>query len=140
MPSIVSYQKHVDSIRAVEICLPEGDGPMRQRLGTELATINGLTYISLPDGVVLPDGQPEEIAASIQPVTLTPDLRDEIANASPHVRLIRERVAERIAKRYSLGDEIKLLRTAPSAEFEVYNDYAEACRAWGRAQKAGLGL
>lgn len=140
MPSIVSYQKYIDSIRTVEIRLPEDDGLMRQRLGTELATINGVTYVSLPDGVVLPADQPEEIAASVQIVTITPALRDEIANASPHVRLIRERVAGRIAERYSLGDEIKLLRTAPSAEFELYNAYAEDCRAWGRQQKAALGL
>lgn len=138
MPSIVSYQKFIDAVRTVEIRLPEGD--QHQRIGTELATINGLTYVSLPDGIALPSEQPEEIAASIEVVTLPPALRGEIANASPHVRLIRERVAERIAERYSIGDEIKLLRTAPSAEFEAYNAYAEDCRAWGREQKAALGL
>lgn len=94
----------------------------------------------LPAGATLPSEQPEEIAASIEVVTLDPALRDDIANASPHVRLIRTTVAEKIAERYSLGDEIKLLRTAPSAEFEAYNAYAEDCRAWGRAQKALIGL
>ena len=75
MPSIVSYQKHIDSIRTVEIRLPE-DATLLQRIGTELATIDGITYVSLPDGASLPANQPEEIAASIQTVTLTPALRE----------------------------------------------------------------
>lgn len=50
MAYIVSYQKHIDSIRTVEIRLPE-DVSM-QRIGTELATINGVTYVSLPDNTV----------------------------------------------------------------------------------------
>ncbi len=102
--------------------------------------MDGVTYAHLPDGAALPANQPEEIAASIKTVTLTPDLRAAICDASPHVRLIRQRVAERIAEQYSLTDEIKLLRTAPSAEFEIYNTYVEDCRAWGRDQKAAIGL
>lgn len=107
---------------------------------TELATIEDVTYVHVPDGADLPAEQPAEIAASIQPVTLTADLRRAIEDASPHVALIRARVAEKIAEQYSIGDEIKLLRTAPSAEFELYNAFVEDCRAWGRAQKAQLGL
>jgi len=49
-------------------------------------------------------------------------------------------VQEMIAALYSLTDEIKLLRTAPSPEFAAYNAHAESCRAWGRAEKAKLGL
>lgn len=88
---------------------------------------------------MLPVGQPAEIAASIAAVTLTDALRDAIKAASPHVRLINERVREAIAERYSVADEIKLLRTAPSAEFDAYNTYAEACRAAGRDAIAALG-
>jgi len=99
-----------------------------------------VTYVYVPDGAALPDGQPPEIAGSIQPVTLTAELRHAIEDASPHVALIRARVAEKIATAYSIGDEIKLLRTAPSAEFELYNAYVEDCRAWGREQKSALGL
>ena len=135
MTSIVSYQKFIDAQRTVEIRLPEGDN--NQRIGTELATIDGVTYVSLPEGAVLP-AQPEEIA--VTPVTLTPELKASISDASPHVRLIRQLVSEKIAERYTTGDEIKLIRTAPSAEFEAYNAYAEDCRAWGREQKAALGL
>ena len=135
---IISYQKHIDSVITRELVLPEGDG--HQRLGTELATIDGVTYVFIPDSAALPTSQPPEIAASIQTVTLTPTLTATIANASPHVRLIRAQVQEQIAEQYSMADEIKLLRTAPSPEFEAYNAHAEASRAWGRAQKAAIGL
>ena len=53
---------------------------------------------------------------------------------------INQRVCEKIAEPYSMSDEIKLLRTAPSEEFDNYNEHVEACRAWGREQKALLGL
>ena len=43
-----------------------------------------------------------------------------------------------IRGQYSIEDEIKLLRTAPSPEFELWNAYVEDCREWGRLQKAEL--
>lgn len=136
MTYIVSYQKHFDALTSKTIALPENP-ETHGYIGTELATIDGTTYVALPDGAVLPE-QPEEI--TIQPVSMTPELKIAISDASPHVRLIRERVTAKIAGRYSVTDEIKLIRTAPSAEFEVYNEYVEECRAWGREQKAALGL
>lgn len=96
--------------------------------------------MSLPDKAVLPLDQPPEIAKSIAPVVLTDTLRGELKAASPHVRLINERVRQRIAERYSLSDEIKMLRTAPSPEAAAYNAWVEACRDWGRAEKVRLGL
>ena len=53
---------------------------------------------------------------------------------------INEQVCAMIAEQYSITDEIKLIRTAPSHEFDVYNEYAEDCRQWGREQKALLGI
>ena len=138
MPSIVSYRKFIDSLVTRELRLPED--AQRQRLGTELATIEGVTYVSLPDGATLPEDQPQEIVGSIATVTLTDAMRSAIKAASPHVRLVNQRVREAIADRYSMADEIKLLRTAPSAEALAYNAYAEDCRDWGRAEKAKLGL
>ena len=140
MPFLIAYRKHIDSMHTRELRLPEGE--RHERLGTELCTIDGVTYISLPDGAQLPTGQPAEILASIEqlPTPLPAELRDQIKLASPHVRLINERVRAAIAERYSLADEIKLLRTAPSPEMQAYDAYAEECRAWGRAEKAKLGL
>ena len=138
MPSVISYQKFINEQITREINLPtDASG---QRLGQEIATLDGITYVSLPDGAKLPADQPAEIAASIKPVTMTAALRQQLADASPRVLFIRNRVATKIAARYSMTDEIKLLRTAPSAEFESYNAYVEDCRAEGRAMKAALGL
>lgn len=138
MPSIIAYRKFIDSNVTRTLRLP--DAADHHALGTELATIGDITYVSLPDGAALPTGQPPEIIDSISEVTLDASLRNEIAAASPHVRLIRERVAAKIAERYTVNDEIKLLRTAPSAEYEVYSHFVEECRDWGRAQKSALGL
>ena len=139
MPYIVSYQQYITALVTKQLRLPYDSN--HRPIGTELATLaNGITYVSIPDGVTLPTDQPQEILGSIAKIELTPELKDEIKAVSPHVRLINERVAAGIAERYSLADEIKLLRTAPSSEFNTYNAYAEECRAWGRIEKTKLGL
>lgn len=56
------------------------------------------------------------------------------------VEEINEQVRQMIAQHYPMCEEIKLLRTAPSEEFDIYNAHVEACRQWGREQKALLGL
>ena len=117
--------------------LPSQPGLDDTQRCTELCTLLGITYVAVPAGVVLPD-QPLELSLSNDPIT--PELRDAIKLASPHVQLINTRVQAAVAERYSLADEIKLLRTAPSPEMSAYNDFAEDCRAWGRAEKAKLGL
>ena len=96
-----------------------------------------MTYVSLPTGATLP-AQPAEI--TVEPVTLTDALKAEISAASPHVQPINERVKAMIAQQYAIEDEIKLLRTAPSEKFDIYNAFVEDCRQWGRDQKAALGL
>jgi len=53
---------------------------------------------------------------------------------------INTQVREMIAEQYPMREEIKLLRLAPCEEYTVYNEHAEACRQWGREQKAALGL
>lgn len=98
-----------------------------------------MTYTAIPSDTALGE-QPEQIATSVQIVTIGDELREQICAASPHVELIRTRVRAMIEKEYSVYDEIKLLRTAPSAEFDVYNEHTELCRQWGRDQKAALGL
>lgn len=123
-------------------------GSLRTRRRTawsarRLATLaDGLTYVSLPDGAVLPLDQPAEITASIQIVTLTPAQVLELKARSPHVRLINQRVRDRIAEKYELWDEMKLLRLRAvlAVEFLAYNTYADACRQWGSDEKAKLGL
>lgn len=141
MPSLIAYRKFIDSVHTRELRLPESG--VSSRAGHELATLpDGRTIVALDDGYELPSDQPIEIQATIEhlPSPLPSDLRDAIRSVSPHVRLIDQHVRDAIAERYSLSDEIKLLRTAPSTEMAAYNAYAEECRAWGRAEKAKLGL
>lgn len=110
-------------------------------IGTELATIDGTTYVALPDDAKLPE-QPSEINA--QKVTMTDELRQAISAVSPHVRVINDQVVAQIRAMYSPDNEAKILRIAlrtnPCEEFDIYNEHVEACRAWGRAEKAKLGL
>lgn len=98
--------------------------------------------VALFGSATLPAAQPAAIRASIEtlPMPLPPALRAEICAASPHVRLINRSVQEAIAARYSMADEIKLLRMGPGADFDAYNAYAEACRTAGRAERAKLAL
>ena len=136
MAKIYKYRKVTDEFTTH--CLVEPDygreGGEGDRI-TELFTIEGVTFVSVPDSITLPP-QPEQIKA--EAVELTEDLVDSIRAISSHVFLINQRVVDRIRKRYSMNDEIKMLRIGPSPETETYNDYVEECRAWGRAEKERL--
>lgn len=141
MPSLHAYRKVITAINTFEIRLPESAPSQRQ--GQEIATLaDGRTIVCLDDGATLPAEQPAQIAASIEalPSPLPADLRAQIMDASPHVRVINQRVVEKIRAEYSVDDEIKMLRIAPSAETTAWNDHVEACRAWGWAERAKLGL
>ena len=133
--SIYSYQKVTDRHTTYSLAAPTAaDG---SPMATELATINGMTYVHVPDRTELPR-QPSQI--QIEPVQMTDDLRRAIMERSPHVQLINRRVVGMIRERYSVNDELKMLRIAPSEESAAYNDYVESCRAWGREQKQAMGL
>jgi len=58
---------------------------------------------------------------------------------------IDKMVVDYIRARYSIDDELKFLRVelfskVPDPEASAYNAYVEECRAWGRGEKARLGL
>lgn len=152
MAYIVSYQKHTDELRTVELVRPlDEEGA---RIGTELATIDGVTYVSLPTGSTLSAEQPEEIAQSIvNPVTVTDTLRAQLKAASPHLRLIANRMIDQIRESYTVNDELYLARLGVGAstglytptqeemnEMTVYGEFVESVREWGRAERAKFGL
>ena len=131
--------------------LPEDDN--HSPLGTELATIDGITYVSIPDLAVLPVNQPEEISASIAEVTLTDSLKEAIRQVSPHTQLIAQRIVSTIRSHYTLDDEMYFARIGVGAsmglyvpssqelqEMTVFGEFVEATRQWGREQRAVLGL
>lgn len=140
---MIAYRKVSDAYTTYQLRLPDR-GPGAASAGAqEIATLDdGRTIVCLDDGVTLPAEQPEQIAASVEvlPSPLPSELRDTIRAASPHAQLVDERVAAMIRERYTINDEIKLLRIAPSPETAQWNAYVEECRAWGRAQRAALGL
>lgn len=95
--------------------------------------------------------QPPEI--TVAPVTLDAALREQIKIASPHCRLIAERMQERIRSAYSLEDELYIARIAAGAALGVYvlepgeqdvlaayQAHVESVRQWGRDERARLGL
>lgn len=151
MITIIAYQKFINTEITRELRLPV-DG-QHQSLGTELATLGGLTYVSLPDGAALPIDQPAEIAASIQAVTLDAVTRAAIISASPHCKLIDERMREQIRDAYPLDDELKYARIGVGAAMGMYvpttdeiqamtvfGTFVEGVRQWGRDERARLGL
>ena len=137
MPVIYKYQKISDAYTTYLLAEPDYDGLGLESRITELCTIDGVTYVSVPDGITLPT-QPEQI--TVEEVTMTDELKAAIRVASPHVQLIDERVVMTIREKYSVNDEIKLIRLGASDDFTAYNDYVETCRAWGTAAKARLGV
>ena len=99
----------------------------------------GEAYISVPDGVTLPE-QPEIIAQSLSEVVVTDDLKQQIKKASVHVQLINQCVRNKIAEKYLVEDEIKFMRLGLMGPASDYYQYVEECRNWGKAEKAKLGL
>lgn len=138
---MIAYRKVSDAYTTYQLRLPEPSEP-GAAVGQELLTLaDGRTVVSLPDGATLPE-QPAPIAASIETLAtpLAPELEAELRRGSPHLQLIDERVVQRIREVYSVDEEIKMLRIAPSHETDAWNAHVEACRAWGRAERAKLGL
>ncbi len=134
-----------------QIALPDSQGIDDQVHCTELVTLpDGFTYVAVPDGVTLPQ-QPTEI--TVEPVTLTPELREQIKAASPHVAFIAERMIQKIRAVYSIDDEMFFARIGvgaatgmymPSAGemagMQTFGEFVEGVRQWGRAERALLGL
>ena len=155
MTSIVSYRKHTDAWTIYTLALPDNQADPaggEDLRCTELATLDGVTYVAVPVGLTLPE-QPEQITASVQQVELTPDLHDAIKQASPHCQFIAERVQSQIRARYTPEDEMYFARigvgialgeyTPQPGELErlrAHGAHVEACRMWGRDERAKLGL
>ena len=144
MTHIVSYQKQSDAYTVYQLNAPEGS--------TELCTIDGVTYVSVPDDD-LPEQAAQISASIVNPVTLTTELREAIKAASPHCALIHERMEAKIRDKYSLSDEQYFARIASGVALGMYtfeageqdalaafSAYVEEVRQWGREQRALLGL
>ena len=80
-------------------------------------------------------------------------LREQIKAASPHVKLIAQRMIDQIRASYSIDDEMYFARigvgaasgmytpsTGELSEMTVFGEFCEAIRQWGRAERAKLGV
>ena len=103
----------------------------------ELGQLDSWYYVSVPDANKISQ-QHSEI--NFQPANLTQQEKSALASTSRAVQLINQEVVDSIRKNYSVDDELKLLRTQPSQEFDEYNTYVEACRAVAKLKKQNLGL
>ena len=103
----------------------------------ELAEVDGWYYVSVPEFAQMPD---QDIEIEWQLVTLDENLRLAIVSNSRAIQLINQSTVDKIRSLYSIDDELKLIRTAPSIEFDIYNAYVEDCRLAGKTQKTNLGL
>lgn len=123
MEKIYKYRKITDDITTYCLLEPDYNLLATDERVKELATIAGYTYVSVPDGIILPP-QPNNIVL--------------IEAESPLLEIINQQVVEMIRLRYSINDEIKMLRIGPSDETSAYNAYVEECRACGRGEKEKL--
>ena len=121
-----------------------------QRIGNELGTIDGVTYISLPDEAVLPE-QPTEIG--LQPVVMTDALKEQLKLINPWCKLVDQQIRSKIRERYDSEDEMYLTRISvgnlmgiytylPGEQQAVldYGAFVEGARQWGRDERAKVGL
>jgi hypothetical protein len=132
------------------MALPDNQGLDDALRCTELCTLDGVTYVAVPDEVVLPE-QPTEISASV--MTLTDELREQIKAASVHVAVIAERMVDKIRAKYTVDDELYFARiglgglmglyeptTSEQAATQEFGAFVEGVRQWGRDERAKLGL
>lgn len=154
MPTLISFMRVIDAVTTHSLQLPQGVN--NAPTGQELCTLpDGRTIVALFDGNTLPTKQPAAIAASIVTLAqpLAADLLAQIKAASPHFRLINTRVEEKLREKYSTSDEAKFARIAygvalgmysyqagEQAELQAFGAYCEMCRAWGKTEKALLGM
>lgn len=144
MATIYQYKKYIDDIKTVYINLPEDCG------ASELAVIDDITYVSVPEGVVLPE-QPKEI--TVTATNLNTELKIKLRKESPHLKLIDKRFVEKLREKYSIDDELYFARIVSSFllgsyVFESdeqgilteYQNYVEDLRVWAKEQRANLGL
>lgn len=150
MTTIHAYTKHQTPHTVIQALLPDSTGVDDALHCTELATLDGITYLAVPDGVTMPP-QPAEV--TLEAVTLTPELRERLKAESVHSQWIGERMVQKIRARYSIDDEMFFARigvgaatgmytptAGEMADMQAFGQFVENVRQWGRAERAKFGL
>jgi hypothetical protein len=115
------YKKIITDITTYTLVEPDYELLKLKERVQVIGELDGFIYVEVPDSITLPSSQPVELVEA--------NYKEDKIDAQ---------VVDKIRNRYSVSDEIKLLRTAPSAEATAWNGYVEECRAWGKAQKEML--
>lgn len=139
MSKLIAYKKETIDGITHSLTPPMLENPFQW---VELCNLpDGKTIVSLIKDIELPE-QAECIKASIEylPDPLPAELRKEICAASYVINYIDKCTQEKIAERYSMADEIKLLRTKNKEKLKEYNQYVEECITEGKTKKAVYGL
>ena len=153
MTTLIAYRRVVDAVTTHSLKLPYAQDA---QTGQELCTLDdGRTVVALFDGFTLPASQPAAIAASIETLTLTDALKEQIKAASPQVRLIADNMQRKIREVVSIEDEmyfarigigalmgpaVYTLQPGEQAALLAYGAFVESIRQWGRDERAKLGL
>ncbi len=123
--------------------LPEG--------GLELCSIDGKTYVSIPDGAdPIPDQHAE---ITLTPVIVDAGLRDKLLTQSRACQLISQATIDSIRAKYTIDDEMYFARIGVGAatglyqptetemnELATFGAFVESVRSWARNQRLALGL
>lgn len=107
MSKIYTYKKITDEFTTHTLFEPYQEDEVGTRI-IELCTIDGRTYVFVPDGVSLPK-QKKIIAQSLKEVTLDTKLKAKIIEKSSYLQLTKKRMEGKTTKvRYSKHDENQL--------------------------------
>lgn len=119
-------------------------------MGQELGELDGLTYVSFPKHLEIPE-QPEEIVYDV--IELTPELREALKAINPYCKCVDNQLRNKIRERYDGEDEMYLTRICvgnlmgvyefrPGEQEEVaaYTKFVEELRDWARDERAKIGL
>ena len=153
---ILKYQKvlvQYDEMHSSTIVIVEPDYSEDDTVrAVELCTIDGYTYVYWPGGLTIPD-QPTEIVNGIGEVTLTDELKTQIKDNCPHVKLSYQRLRDRIRSVYSIDDEQYFSRISIGSlsgtytmqddepgEITAYQTLVEESRETARLERVALGL
>ena len=126
------------------------DPQTKEKIGCELGVVDGITYISLPDGKNLPEQDPRIKFAAIE---MTDALKSQIKGQSSFCRMISNEMISKIREKYSIDDEAYFSRIGVGAALGMYQfaegereqltefgTFVESVRQWGRSQRELVGL
>lgn len=124
-----SYEKVTDQFTTWELQHPDYEQmPGDSARITELCTIDGVTYVHVPNGLILAI-QLEQITLNL--ITITPQLEIEIKQTSSHVKLMEKRIMLDENVRLTKQDENTLSFLSEFTTSSVTCiAYIEKCREW----------